>query len=237
MFHRKFNLFLIMLLVSSSYLSGQTIKKNEYGLFVVNKISEYKTLARKDSSNMLIDLKKLIPSIKLDIRYATKNNFLGEPVYTSAMAFARYPAAEAIKDVQTELKKIGLGLKIFDAYRPYTATVKFYKKVKDTVYVASAWTGSRHNRGCAVDLTLIDLKTGKQLTMPTPFDSFQEEAHSDYLELPAEQIRNRDLLIGVMAKHGFNNYPGEWWHYDYKDWKKYPLMDLSFEQLEEIQPK
>ena len=237
MFHGKFRLLIIMLLISSAYISAQTLKKNEYGLYVVNSISDYNELVAKDSSNMLVDLKEYIPSVELDIRYATRNNFLGEPVYNSARAFARYPAATALKNVQAELNKMGFGLKIFDAYRPYSATVKFYKKVKDTVYVASAWTGSRHNRGCAVDLTIIDLKTGKPLDMPTPFDSFKEQAHSDYLDLPAEQIRNRDLLIGVMTKHGFDNYPGEWWHYDYKDWKKYPLMDLSFEQLEKVQPK
>ena len=222
---------MIFIIISISSSFGQQIQKNKYGLAVVNKISEYQEMEVKDSSNTLVNLQKIIPDIKLDIRYATKNNFLGEPVYNSAYAFLRYPAALALKNVQEELKIMGLGIKVFDAYRPYTATVKFYNKVKDTVYVASAWTGSRHNRGCAVDLTLISLKTGKPLDMPTGFDSFLDKAHSDYLDLSPEQIRNRDLLIGVMAKYGFNNYPGEWWHYDYKDWKKFDLMDISFEQL------
>lgn len=100
--------------------------------------------------------------------------------------------------------------------------------------MASAYTGSRHNRGCAVDLTLISLKTGKPLDMPTGFDSFLEKAHSDYLNLPASKIKNRDLLIGVMAKYGFINLDSEWWHYDFKDWKKFDLMDLSFDQLDKI---
>jgi D-alanyl-D-alanine dipeptidase len=222
-------LILIIIAIASNY--GQQIKKNKYGLFVVDNISTYRDMAAKDSSNELVNLQKIIPNVKLDIRYATKNNFLGEPVYNSAYAFLRLPAALSLKKVQEELKILGLGIKVFDAYRPYSATVKFYNKVKDTVYVASAWTGSRHNRGCAIDLTLISLKTGKSLEMPTGFDSFLEKAHSDYLKLPPDEIRNRDLLIGVMAKYGFNNYPGEWWHYDFKDWNKYDLMDISFEQL------
>ncbi len=222
-------LILIIIAIASNY--GQQIKKNKYGLIVVDNISTYREMAAKDSNNELVNLQKIIPNVKLDIRYATKNNFLGEPVYNSAYAFLRLPAALSLKKVQEELKILGLGIKVFDAYRPYSATVKFYNKVKDTVYVASAWTGSRHNRGCAIDLTLISLKTGKSLEMPTGFDSFLEKAHSDYLKLPPDEIRNRDLLIGVMAKYGFNNYPGEWWHYDFKDWNKYDLMDISFEQL------
>ena len=222
-------LIIIVIAVTSNY--GQQLHKNKYGLYVVNNIKHYNNLVAKDSSNELVNLQKVIPDIKLDIRYATKNNFLGEQIYKSAFAFLRLPAALSLKKVQKELKKLGLGIKVFDAYRPYSATVKFYNTVKDTVYVASARTGSRHNRGCAIDLTLIYLKTGKALDMPTGFDSFSEKAHSDYLNLPANEIKNRDLLIGVMAKHGFNNYSGEWWHYDFKNWEKFDLMDISFEQL------
>jgi D-alanyl-D-alanine dipeptidase len=211
---------------------AQNKNKNKYNLHVIDTEQGYKELVQKDSSNNLVDIKKLIPSLKLDIRYAGKNNFLHEPVYNYAKAYLRLPAAAALQKVQKELQKMGLGLKIFDAYRPYKATVKFYDKVKDTQYVASPWSGSRHNRGCAVDLTIISLKTGSELKMPTGFDSFREAAHSDYLNLSPEQIRNRDLLIGVMAKYGFENLPTEWWHYDFKDWGKYDIMDLSFEQLD-----
>ena len=225
---------LLILLILPVIITGQELNKNKYGLYVVNNAKTYQELAAKDSNNILVDLKKYIPSLKLDIRYSTKNNFLGEPVYNSARAFLRLPAAVAIKKIQNELNLIGLGLKIFDAYRPYSATVKFYDKVKDTIYVASAYTGSRHNRGCAVDLTLISLKTGKPLDMPTGFDSFLEKAHSDYLKLPASEIKNRDLLIGVMAKYGFINLDSEWWHYDFKEWKKFDLIDLSFDQLDKI---
>ena len=222
---------LIFIILFSSIIFCQDIKKNKYGLYVIDDIDSYNESVRKDSSNELVNLKKFIPTIKLDVRYATKNNFLGESVYKSAQAFLRLPAALALRKIQNELNMMSLGIKVFDAYRPYSATVKFYDKVKDTVYVASAWTGSRHNRGCAIDLTLISLKTGKQLNMPTGFDSFLEKAHSDYLNLPADEIKNRDLLIGVMAKYGFINLDSEWWHYDFKDWKKFDLMDLSFEEL------
>ncbi len=226
---------LLLLILFISINNAQDFKKNKYGLMVIDDLNTYETTLKNDSSNELIDIQKFIPEIKLDIRYATSNNFLGEPVYTSDRAFLRKPAAEALKNIQHELSIMGYGLKIFDAYRPYAATEKFYYKVKDTVYVASVWTGSRHNRGCAVDLTILNLKNGKELKMPTGFDNFTTKANSDYLDLSPEQLKNRDLLIGVMTKWGFNNYPGEWWHYDFKDWKKYPLMDLTFEELEKLQ--
>src|SRR5690606_11590550 len=116
---------------------------------------------------------------------------------------------------QAELKPLGYGLKIYDGYRPYDVTVAFYEAFRDTVFVASPYTGSRHNRGCAVDLTLIDLKTGKELEMPTPYDSFTKEAHAEYRDIPATAFKNRELLQRVMLKHGFRIYPDEWWHFDF----------------------
>jgi len=227
-------IFLFVVLICYSINHAQEKNKNNYNLFIINTAQSYKELIKRDSNNTLVNLSKYIPSIKLDIRYAGKNNFLGEPVYDYARAYLRLPAAKALLNVQNEFMKIGLGLKVFDAYRPYSATVKFYDKVKDTQYVAAPWQGSRHNRGCAVDLTLISLKTSKELEMPTGFDSFHEAAHSDYLNLTPVKIRNRDLLIGVMAKYGFENLSTEWWHFDYKDWNRFDLMDLSFEQLDQI---
>jgi D-alanyl-D-alanine dipeptidase len=226
----------VLIVVLALYCSNYAQNKgnNPYNLSIISSPQSYKELVNSDSENILVDIKKYIPSLKLDIRYAGKNNFLGEPVYNYARAFLRKPAAGALLRVQKELNKAGLGLKIFDAYRPYSATLKFYDKVKDTQYVAAPWSGSRHNRGCAVDLTIISLKTSKELEMPTGFDSFRVEAHSDYLNISADKIKNRDLLIGVMAKYGFVNLPTEWWHYDYKDWNKFDIMDLSFEQLDEI---
>jgi zinc D-Ala-D-Ala dipeptidase len=205
MYNNNIKILLFFILVSYSSISAQNKYNNKYSLPVISNLQTYKEQAIKDSNNTLVDVKRYIPSLKLDIRYAGNNNFFKEPVYNYARAFLRLPAVKALRRIQKELNKAGLGLKIVDAYRPYSATVKFYDKIKDTQYVAAPWTGSRHNRGCAADLTLIDLKTGKELVMPTGFDSFSEEAHSDYINLSPEKIKNRDLLIGVMVKYGFEN--------------------------------
>lgn len=140
--------------------------------------------------------------------------------------------ADALKNVQTQLKEKGLGLKIFDAYRPYSATVKLYEAYPDTNYVAAPWNGSRHNRGCAVDVTLIYLDNGKELTMPTSYDAFTERAAVSYIQLPDSVISSRQILIDVMTQNGFSTYEHEWWHYDYKDWGNYYLLDMSFEELD-----
>lgn len=210
---------------------GQTIPLNKYNLKVIDNFALYKEIVQKDSLQELVDLKKYIPSLKLDIRYATKNNFLGEPVYKQKRAFARRPAAAALKAVQEELKTKNLGLMIFDGYRPYSVTVKFFEKTQDTVFCAVPWRGSRHNRGCAIDLTLYSLKTGKALPMPTPFDDFSKKAHAEYKDLPANIIKNRELLKDVMHRHGFKVLADEWWHYDFSDWKNFELMDIPFEEL------
>lgn len=179
----------------------------------------------------MIDIKHYIPEIVLDIRYATTNNFTKEQIYTLPKAFLRKPVADSLKKVQMELSKIGLGIKVFDAYRPYSATLKFYEVFPDTTYVAAPWRGSRHNYGCAVDLTLIELKTGRELRMPTEFDDFTSKAHHDYNDLPKDVIENRELLRKVMEKYGFKIYPDEWWHYDFYDWQNYEILDIQFEKL------
>lgn len=210
---------------------AQTIAPNKYGLAVVSSYDDYKALITKDSSQTLVDLEKFIPGIKLDIRYATSNNFFGEPVYNIKKAFARLPAAAALKEVQEELKKKNLGLLIFDGYRPYSVTVRFFEKLRDTVFLAVPWRGSRHNRGCAIDLSIVSLETGKELEMPTPFDDFTPKANAYYKDLPEIQIANRELLKEIMTRHGFAVYSDEWWHYDFLDWKKFNLTDISFEEL------
>ena len=180
----------------------------------------------------LIDLEKFIPGVVLDIRYATTNNFTKEKIYALSKAYARKPVAEALKNAQAEFVKQGVGIKIFDAYRPYSATVKFYEVYKDTTYVASPYRGSRHNRGCAIDMTLIDLKTGKELEMPTEFDSFKKEAWPSTPISDALVKKNRDLIISVMSKYGFKVNSSEWWHFDFRGWEKFEVMDIDFEDLE-----
>lgn len=207
------------------------VAQNKYGLTAM-KLDEYKQSVRANSDNELIDLEKYIPGVVLQIGYATTNNFTGEKIYTLPRAYARRPVAEALKKIQAELKPQGLGLKIFDAYRPYSATVKFYEVYRDTTYVASPYKGSRHNRGCALDLTILDLKTGKELQMPTGWDSFSKEAWPSTPVADPQVRANRKLLIDVMEKQGFKVYNSEWWHFDFVGWEKFAVMDIDFEELE-----
>jgi D-alanyl-D-alanine dipeptidase len=204
--------------------------QNKYGLKATT-YDEYVTSLKTNPDKELIDLQKLIPNIVLDIRYATTNNFTGQKIYNLAKAYARKSVAKSLQEIQAELNKQGLGIKIFDAYRPYKATVKFYEVYKDTTYVASPYRGSRHNRGCALDLTVVDLKSGRELRMPTEFDSFRKEAWPTSVVKDEEVRKNRALLITVMEKHGFKVNSSEWWHYDFKGWKAFEVLDIDFESL------
>lgn len=212
-------------------LSVEVVAQNKYGLRAMT-YSEYKKSLAASPHKALVDLEKFVPGLAMDIRYATNNNFTGEKIYNMAKAYARRPVAEALKKVQEELRPQGLGIKIFDAYRPYKATIKFYEVYRDTTYVASPYRGSRHNRGCAIDLTLIDLKTGNELKMPTEYDSFRKEAWPSTPVSDPIVRKNRSLLISVMEKHGFRVNGSEWWHFDFKGWKNFEVMDIDFEELE-----
>jgi D-alanyl-D-alanine dipeptidase len=194
-------------------------------------LKSYVSEIRQHPESRLVEIKKYIPEIVLDIRYATTNNFTHHRMYPQARAFARLPVVMALKDVETDLKARGLGLKIYDAYRPYTITAKFYEITPDTNFVADPRKGSKHNRGCAIDLSLIDLKTGKELDMPTAFDSFSRKAAADYPDLPKQQIANRELLKSVMQAHGFKVIATEWWHFDFNGWANYPLLDIPFDAI------
>lgn len=222
-------LFLFICLVISLEACAQN--PNPYGLNVINTLADYKKSVADNPDKQLVELAKHIPGLKLDIRYATKNNFARQAVYKQARAFARLPVANSLRKVQAELKKQGLGLKIFDGYRPYSVTVKFFDIASNKNFVANPKDGSRHNRGCAIDLTIINLQTGKELNMPTPYDSFALAASPDYKDLPADVIKNRDLLITVMERNGFRVLDNEWWHFDFRGWKEFELMDIAFDQL------
>lgn len=201
-----------------------------YGIKPVT-YSGYQQSVKTNPENELVNLEKFISGIVLDIRYATTNNFTGEKIYNLAKAYSRKPVAEALKKAQEEFKKSGVGIKIYDAYRPYSATVKFYEVYHDTTYVASPYKGSRHNRGCAIDMTLVDLKTGKELKMPTEYDSFKKEAWPTAAVKDPEIKKNRDLIISMMEKHGFKVNASEWWHFDFTGWQKFDVMDIDFEEL------
>jgi zinc D-Ala-D-Ala dipeptidase len=181
----------------------------------------------------LVELVRLDPTLKLDIRYASSNNFLGTPLYEEGRAFLQRPAAEAVVRGNRKLHQQGYGLLIFDGYRPWYVTKIFWDATPaaDHIYVADPAQGSRHNRGCAVDLTLYDLKTGEPLPMPSGYDEMSERAHPDYTGGTAEERANRDLLRRAMEAEGFTVYEAEWWHFDYKDWRKYPIMNLRFAEI------
>jgi D-alanyl-D-alanine dipeptidase/kynurenine formamidase len=178
----------------------------------------------------LVELVALEPTIRLDIRYATANNFVGRPVYGEARAFLQRPAAEALVRVHRALAKDGFGLLVFDGYRPWTVTKLFWDLTPEDkrVFVADPQKGSKHNRGCAIDLTLYDLATGKEVVMPGAYDEMSERSYATYDKGEAKARERRDLLRQAMEHEGFFVYPWEWWHFDYKDWRDYPILDVPF---------
>lgn len=184
----------------------------------------------------LVELITLDPSIKLDIRYATDNNFVGKKVYPEARAFLQKPAAKALVKVHQKLKKQGLGLVIFDGYRPWSITKLFWEVTSEDKrkFVANPAKGSKHNRGCAVDLSVFDLKTGQLIEMPSGYDEFTERASPDYAGGTEKERANRDMLRRLMEEAGFTVNPNEWWHFDFKNWEKYAIYDISFTEAEKM---
>jgi D-alanyl-D-alanine dipeptidase len=208
---------LVWILFSSSYALAQNAAPQE-----------------KDKREAdLIELVKLDKTIKLDIRYARTDNFVGRAVYTEPRAFLQKPAAEAVVRVHRQLKKLGLGLMIFDGYRPWSVTKLFWEVTPEDKrkFVANPAIGSRHNRGCAVDLSVYDLKTKKPVDMPSDFDEFTERASPDYQDASEIQTKNRDLLRKMMEAEGFTVNKNEWWHFDYKDWQDYAIYDIAFSEV------
>lgn len=204
---------------------------NPYNLPLITSLDSLRRLVEKNADQDLVEIKQYVPNVVLDLKYATKDNFLKKKLYKKGYAFVRLPVAQALATVQAELARYGLGIKVFDAYRPYSVTRKMFEIRPDTVFLAVPWRGSQHNRGCAVDLSLVDLRSKKELPMPTGFDDFTEKAYADYADLPEELIKNRELLKGIMQKAGFSVYSAEWWHFTYKDWEKYGLVDIDLEKL------
>jgi len=180
--------------------------------------------------HQLVDVQKINPRIAVEVRYATTNNFMKKAVYPSARCLLQQPVAERLSRVQARLEQEGLGLKIFDAYRPLSAQWELWKIVPNPTFVADPRKGSKHNRGAAVDLTLID-SLGNELEMPTQYDEFVKAARSDYHDLPAHILKNRAKLHNAMKAEGFIPNPSEWWHFDDKDWKKFPILDVPFDAV------
>lgn len=181
----------------------------------------------------LVELVKLDPTIKLEIRYATTNNFLGTRFYDKARAFMQRPAAEALVYASKSLKLLGYGLLIHDAYRPWYVTKMFWDAtpLDKRWLVANPAHGSNHNRGAAVDLTLYDLRTGRPVEMPSTYDESTDRAHADYPGGTAAQRWRRAVLRRAMEGEGFKVNPNEWWHFDYKNWRQYAIGNVSFDQI------
>ncbi|MCI3135501.1 M15 family metallopeptidase [Phenylobacterium aquaticum] len=181
----------------------------------------------------LVSLTSLDPTIRLDIRYASTNNFMGFPLYERSGAWLQRPAAEALARAAKTLKAQGYGLLIHDGYRPWFVTRMFWDATPAYahVFVADPAKGSRHNRGCAVDLTLYDLKTGEPVEMTGRYDEMSRRSYADYVGGTSRQRWTRDLLRKAMEAEGFSVFPEEWWHFDYKDWRDYPIGTETFSQL------
>jgi zinc D-Ala-D-Ala dipeptidase len=222
---------LLLALLAGCAHHNATIPLNEHGLAVVGSSSLHQRLVAANPGKDMVDLETHVPGVKLDIRYATDDNFMKRRLYDAPRAFLRRPAADALRSVQEELRTRGLGLKVFDAYRPYTITKRMWEAIRNPDYVADPAKGSRHNRGCAVDVSLISLADGNELPMPTGYDAFEPAAAHTFEALPSEAKANRALLKEVMERHGFDAFASEWWHYDFRGWENYELLDLPFEGL------
>ena len=204
---------------------------SKYGLPVVGNEAVYRDVVRADPENALVDMRRLLPEARYDVTYATSRNFLKRKVYPTADLFMRRPAADALVRAAARLKEQGLGLLLFDGYRPYAVTVLFYEEVGDTTFVADPRKGSKHNRGMAIDLSLYDLKTGKPLPMPSDYDEASPRAYHEYQGGDPQALRNRAILREAMEQAGFHIFKWEWWHYDYAGWENCLTYDLWHKRI------
>lgn len=169
-------------------------------------------------------LRNVVPDVVIDCKYATTENFTGIQLYPNDTLKIRKVVADSLSSAQRSLFELGLRLVVFDAYRPRSVQQILWKIMPDERYVANPMKGSRHNRGCAVDVTLCDFQ-GTYLDMGSNYDDFSERAHASYRNLPPSVLRNREFLIDVMGKHGFEVLPTEWWHFDFRGWEQFGIPD------------
>jgi len=202
--------------------------ENAAAQVVQSDIEQYYNQAIPNENYFMYDVQKCIPNIKVDLKYASDDNFMKKKVYNQKKAYLRWIAIKALKKVQKELNKKGFGIKIFDAYRPFYVTKIMRMLSPNKNYVANPKKGSTHNRGVTIDCTIIDLKTGNELDMGTPFDDFSKKASHAYTDFEPQIIHNRKLLRETMEKFGFVALEKEWWHYNLKNPAIYPLMNFDF---------
>lgn len=184
----------------------------------------------------LVDLESFDPTMKLDVRYATENNFVGKAVYPFPKAYLQKPVAESLKRAHEKLRAHGYGILVFDGYRPWSVTKYFYEVTNDEQreFLANPDQGSAHNRGCAIDCSLFELATGKEVVMPSEFDEMNEKAFSDFAGGAEEARRLRDLLIETMHSEDFQVLQREWWHFNHRMIPFYPVIDLDFHELRDL---
>jgi D-alanyl-D-alanine dipeptidase len=189
--------------------------------------------ARDPRTADLVEVAALDPGIRLDVRYATANNFMGRVLYSQPRVFLRRMAAQALVRAQRKLSGQGYGLLLFDGYRPWRVTRAMWEATPPAKrgFVADPAQGSKHNRGCAVDLSMYHLDSGREVEMPSAYDEFSERASPNYRGGTAEQKARRDLLRRVMEAEGFTVEPNEWWHFNCRDWRSHPILDVPFEEL------
>jgi len=201
---------------------------------IIKNYALYKQSLENDSLKKMVELKTIVPNIQYDLRYSTTNNFMGERLYKNgSRTYLRLVVARALARVQQELNEKNLSLKIWDAYRPYSVTERMWEKIKDERYVADPKKGSGHNRGIAVDLTIIDMTTGKELDMGTGFDNFTDTAHQNFKNLSSQILDNRLLLKTVMQKNGFVAMETEWWHFFWNN-SDFELLDIDPKKFKKI---
>lgn len=228
---RQFGLMLWLSLLSYGWIYswgwGYAQAKRDGGKPVVTRsMAEYLAQVALDSNKRMVLISQYIPSIKFDLKYASRDNFAKRQWYSYNTAYLRLGVVGALAKAQAHFQRLGYGLLIWDAYRPYSVTVQMYQYYPNKIYLASPAKGSRHNRGCALDVTLIDLKTGQLVAMPTDFDSFSPQAFPKAPVKDQHKRQNRELLIWVMQSYGFKVSLSEWWHFDFIPWKDYELLDL-----------
>ncbi len=211
---------------------AQSRSTNEYGLTVIKTVKELRKSIKNNPSAEMVNVKKYIPAVVFDFQYATQHNFTQQKLYPGIQTtYLRRAAADSLLAVQKALNEMNLGLKVFDAYRPYSVTKKMWEIVPDDRYAADPKKGSGHNRGIAVDLTIISLQTLQELNMGTGFDNFSDSAHHDFTLLPAGILQNRKMLRNIMEQHGFKALQTEWWHYSFSALANEALLDIPFRKM------
>lgn len=224
---------LACLIACQSYLPSVAGSSDRFSPLVANPRSTTSPTAQPKKLPkrvQLVDLHVLNAGVRLDMRYATANNFMQRPLYKQSRCLLRAITAEQLSQVQSDLEAEGLGLKVYDCYRPLSVQKQMWKLVPDDRFVANPATGSRHNRGSAVDVTLVD-QLGNELTMPTAFDDFTDRAAIDYDGATPLAKQNRQRLKEAMVKRGFAPLQTEWWHFDAANWTQFPVLDVPLEAV------